>query len=138
MTGFYPSTFVYTRFSPKTQFLQCLLSSVVPQGSSMVDIKRKMFEIQVCRLLKNAFFQDFSGNFRVYTYIQVPFMHVCKYLNQRVRRIGEQNGKSFKGVSKTKKKKHIKRLSFITQFKILPPFTGCRKVLGKMPEWVIW
>ena len=32
-------------------------------------------------------------------------MHVCKYLNQRVRRIGKQNEKSFKGVSKTKKKK---------------------------------
>ena len=64
-------------------------------------------------------------------------MLVCKYLNQRVRRIGEQNGKSFKGVSKTKKKKqHIKRLSFITQFKIefLLPFTSCRKVLGKMPD----
>ena len=29
-----------------------------------------------------------------------------------------------------------KRLSFITQFKIefLLPFSGCRKVLGKMPE----
>ena len=28
------------------------------------------------------------------------------------------------------------RLSFITQFKIefLPPFTDCRKVLGKMPD----
>ena len=31
----------------------------------------------------------------------------CKYLNQRVRRIQEKNGKSFKGVSKTKKKKEI-------------------------------
>ena len=59
-------------------------------------------------------------------------MAVCKYLN----RIGEQNGKHFKGVSKTKKrKKHIRRLSFITQFKIefLLLFTSCRKVLGKMP-----
>ena len=30
----------------------------------------------------------------------------------------------------------MKGLSFITQFKIefLLPFTGCRKVLGKMPE----
>ena len=29
----------------------------------------------------------------------------------------------------------MKKLSFITQFKIdfLLPFTGCRKVLGKMP-----
>ena len=31
-----------------------------------------------------------------------------------------------------------KRLSFITQFKIefLLPFTGCRKVLGKMPVFL--
>ena len=39
------------------------------------------------------------------------------------------------GISKTKKKKkHMKRLSFITQFKIefLLPFNGCRKVFGKM------
>ena len=60
-------------------------------------------------------------------------MRVWKYLNQRVRRIGEKNGKSFKGVLKTKRKKHIKRLSFITQFKIefLLPYTGCNKVLEK-------
>ena len=32
-------------------------------------------------------------------------MDVCKYLNQRVRRIGEQNGKCFKGVLKTNKQK---------------------------------
>ena len=35
----------------------------------------------------------------------------------------------------------MKRLSFITQFKIefLLPFTGCRKVLGKMPvHWIGW
>ena len=28
-------------------------------------------------------------------------MHVCKYLNQRVKRIGEQNEKSLKGFPKT-------------------------------------
>ena len=64
-------------------------------------------------------------------------MHVCKYLTQRVRRIGEQNGKSFKRVSKKKNgKKNTKKLSFITEFKIefLLPFTNFRKVLGKMPE----
>ena len=57
------------------------------------------------------------------------------YVNQRVRRTGELNGKSFKGVSKTKKKKKMKRLTFITQFKIelLLPLTSCRNVLGKMP-----
>ena len=63
-------------------------------------------------------------------------MRVCKYLNQRVRRIGEKNGKLLNGASKTKqnkKKKHMKRLIFITQFKLLLAFTGCRKVLGKVP-----
>ena len=36
---------------------------------------------------------------------------------------------------KQKRKKNMKKLSFITQFKIefLLQFTGCRKVLGKMP-----
>ena len=46
--------------------------------------------------------------------------------------------KSFKAVSETKKKKthQEKRLIFNTQFKIefLLPFTGCREVLGKMPD----
>ena len=69
-------------------------------------------------------------------YMQLSFMHLCKYLNQRLRRIGEYNGKPFKGVSKTnRKKKQIKKLYFITQFKIefLLLFTGFRKVLEKMP-----
>ena len=35
-------------------------------------------------------------------------MHICKYLKQRVRRIGEKNGKSVKIVSKKKKKKEKK------------------------------
>ena len=63
-------------------------------------------------------------------------MSACKYLNQRVRRIGEQNGKYFKGFSKKKIKK--KRLGFTTQFKIefLLPLACCRKVLGEMPEMV--
>ena len=45
--------------------------------------------------------------------------------------------KIFQGFSRTKKrKKHMKRLSFITQFKIefFLPFTSCRKVLGKIPD----
>ena len=43
------------------------------------------------------------------------FMPVCKYQNQRARKIGEWNGESFQGFTKTKKrKKHMKRLSFIT------------------------
>ena len=35
-------------------------------------------------------------------------MHVCKYPKQRVRRTGENNGQSFKVVSKTKDKKKKK------------------------------
>ena len=66
-------------------------------------------------------------------------MHFCKYLNLRVRRIGKNNGKFFNNFSKKKKKKkkkNMKRLNFITQFKIefLLSFSGCRKVLGKIPE----
>ena len=36
---------------------------------------------------------------------------------------------------KQKRKKNMKRFNFITLFKIefLLPFTGCKKVLGKMP-----
>ena len=63
-------------------------------------------------------------------------MHVCKYLNQRVTKISEKNGKYFNCVTKTKKKKKThEEMSFITQFKIqfLLPFTGCRKKPGKMP-----
>ena len=33
-------------------------------------------------------------------YIQLSFTHVCEYLNERVRIVGVQNGKSFKGFSK--------------------------------------
>ena len=101
----FPSTFVYSCFFEKIQFLQCLLSSVAPWlYDSTVDTKWKMFEIQVCRLLENEFFSDFSRKFGVYTYIQVFYICVCKCLNQRVR-IGKKNGKSFKGVSKTKEEK---------------------------------
>ena len=33
-------------------------------------------------------------------------MHFCKYLHQRLERTDGYNGKSFNGVSKTKKKKN--------------------------------
>ena len=134
MTSFYGSTFVYSRFP--TKFLYWFLSSVAPWSSTMVDTEEKTFEIYACRSAKNALFLVFSWIFKVSwevlkkiwleRYIQLSFMRVCKYLNQRVRRIG-----CFK--NKTEKKKHMKRLSFITQFKIelLLPFTYWRKVLGK-------
>ena len=61
-------------------------------------------------------------------------MHVCKYLNQIVTRIGENNGESFKGVSKTKNKKNMKRFSFIDQFKI---FYFCLLVVEKyLEKWL--
>ena len=41
-SGFYPSTFVYSRFSSKIQFLYCLLSSVTPCGGPMIDTERKI------------------------------------------------------------------------------------------------
>ena len=140
--GFYPSTFIYSRFS---LFLYCLLSSVAPWGGSMVGTEGKIFEIWVCRSLENAFFLDFSWKFTVSwlvlkkswleRYIHFSFMSVCKYLNQRVRNRWIER-KIFQGCFKNKKiKKRKRRLSFITQFKIdLLPFNGCRKVLGKMPE----
>ena len=43
--GFYPSTFVYSRFSSKIQFLYCLLSSLAPWGGPMVDTEGKIFQI---------------------------------------------------------------------------------------------
>ena len=50
--------------------------------------------------------------------MQISFMRVYNYLNQRLRIIGEQNGELFKDISKTNKQKNIKRLIFVTQFKI--------------------
>ena len=63
-------------------------------------------------------------------------MHVYKYLNQTVERVGESYGKYFNCF--LKKKQRVKGFSFITHFKIefLLPFTCCSKVLGKMPGMV--
>ena len=52
-------------FSPKIQFLYCLLSSVALRGDPMVDNEGEIFEIHMCKLLESAFFLDFSWNFRV-------------------------------------------------------------------------
>ena len=43
--GFYLSTFAYSRFPPKIQFLYCLLSSVILWGGPMVDTEGSIFEI---------------------------------------------------------------------------------------------
>ena len=49
---------------------------------------------------------EFHGKFwiKVDEDTQLSFMDICKYRNQRVR--GEKNGRSFKSVSKTKKRKN--------------------------------
>ena len=54
-TGFHLSTFVYSCFSTKIQFVYYLLNSLSQQGSLMVDAKVKLFEIQVSSSLENAF-----------------------------------------------------------------------------------
>ena len=63
--GFYPSTFVYSRFPPKIQFLYCLLNQMAPWGGPVIDSEQKLFEIYICRLLEKVFFLDFLWNFRV-------------------------------------------------------------------------
>ena len=113
MTSFYGSTFVYSRFP--TKFLYWFLSSVAPWISTMVDTEEKTFEIYACRSAKNALFLVFSWIFKVSwevlkkiwleRYIQLSVMRVCKYLNQRVRRIG-----CFK--NKKKKKKAYEEIEF--------------------------
>ena len=40
--GFFPNTFAYSFFSPKIQFVFCLLSSMAPWGDPMVDTKGKI------------------------------------------------------------------------------------------------
>ena len=76
-------------------------------------------------MLQNTFFLEFSWAFRVLSeilkksylerYIQLSFMRVCKYLNQRVRRIGKYNNKSM-GFSKTKGKKTHGEIEFHNSF----------------------
>ena len=59
------------------------------------------------------------------SYMQLSFMHVCKYLNQKSK--------------KKEKTKQMKKLSFIPQFTIdfLLQFTDCRNVLWKTPMVVL-
>ena len=120
-------------------FIQALLStSAFPQKFSfftvslvlwrgpMVDTERKYLKFRSANRWKIFCFffifvgiLEFYGEFwrKVYrrdTYNFLLCVRVCKYLNQRAKRIGEKNGKSFKSVSKTKKKQfYMTRLSFI-------------------------
>ena len=70
--------------------------------------------------------------------IHKTFLYVCLQVSKPKSKKSRQiEWKIFHGCFKNKKeKKHMKRLSFITQFKnqFLLLFTGCRKVLGKMPD----
>ena len=44
-SGFYPGTFVSTRFSPKIQLLYCLLSTMAPYCGLMVTTEGSMLGI---------------------------------------------------------------------------------------------
>ena len=59
-------------------------------------------------------------------------MCVCKYLNQRVRRISKQNEKISSVLQKQKRKKTYEGIEF---HNFLLSFASCRKVLGKMPAY---
>ena len=161
---FCPSTLVSSRFPPKIQFLYCLLS---PHGEHQrknvlnlgLQIAGKCISDTLSdyrSIVCTSFFcngSNFSWNVKVLwavskknwleRCIQLSFICVCKYLNQNIRRIGTQNGKSIKKnthMFSTKKQTHMKTLSFITQCKIgfLLLFTSCRKVFGKMPAWWLY
>ena len=97
---FYPSTFVYSRISPKIQFLECFLSSVAPLCGPMLDTEGKCFwnlGLQIAG--KCIFVRFFLKLWRFWAVlkksclercIQLPsFIRVWKNLNQRVRKIGE-------------------------------------------------
>ena len=106
-------------------------------------------------VFSGAYFPVFSPNIGIYgpektpyldtfhlawleRYIQLSFKRVYKPKIKKNRRI---EWKIFQGCFKNKKEKnYLKRLSFITQFKIefLLPFTSCRKVLGKMLGKLFW
>ena len=65
--------------------------------------------------------------------MHTTFLYACLQVSQpksKKNRLIE-----WKIFQKLKRKKHVKKLSFITQFKVrfLIPFTSCRKVLEKVP-----
>ena len=92
--GFYLSIFVNSRISPKIQFLGYLFSSVPLCDGPILDIKGKSFETPADRW-KIYFSWNFRVSWRVLKknwperYIQLFFMLIWKYINQRERRIGE-------------------------------------------------
>ena len=101
MSGLYPSTFISSLFSTKIQFLYCLLSSVVWEFRSVGRCK-----IQFSWIFLGIV--EFYWEEKLTRKIHAFFLYAR---NQRVRRMREQNTKSFKVFSKTKKKKHKYRIS---------------------------
>ena len=68
-------------------------------------------------------------------------MRVCKYLNQRVRRIGEKNGKLLNGASKTKqnkKKKTHEEIDFHNSIQALTSVYRMQKSAWKSAWPVSW
>ena len=93
-----------------------VLSSVAPWGGCMVDSEGKCLKFRTADCLK----MHFSGNFIVLWRFGISKIWFVK--KNWLERYIETN------------KKHMKRLIFITQFKIefLLPFTNCWKVFGKI------
>ena len=112
LAGFYPSTIVHSRFPPKIQFLYCLLSSLALNLGLQFPRKCISDTFFDCRCIACTSFVWSSSNFS--WNLQFFIRSFQEKLTRRVK---------------------LKRLSVITQFKIefLLPFTGCRKVLRKMP-----
>ena len=65
-SSFYPSTFVYNRFSPKIQFLYCVLSSVASLGGPMVDTQGRLLEFRSVDCSKMHFSWIFLGILEFY------------------------------------------------------------------------
>ena len=88
-------------------------------------------------------FQSSMGSFeeKLTAKIHVTFLYMPFYsIQMKSKKNRRIELKIFQGCFKNKnEQKHMKKLSFITQFKIkfLLPFTGLRKVFGKMPVCAI-
>ena len=110
ISGFYPSTFVYNRFSLKIQLVYCLLSSLSLNLGLKFTGKCITNTFSDCRNLACTSFVWSDSCIKFYWEIR----------------------KKADYCSRVK----LKKLSFTTQFNIefLLSFTGCRKVLRKMPE----
>ena len=108
-SSLYPSTFVYSRFPSKIQFLYYLLSSL-PLNLDLQFTGKCFYDtFSDCRSIACTSFGWSSSCIRVL----LGVLRKVAYCS-RIK---------------------LKRLSFTTHFEIeiLLPFTGCRKMLRKMP-----